>query len=223
MTGVQTCALPISEHWFWDAEKSGGIFVEHGVHFFDLFEMWFGEGRFMAGQHGQRRQTGMYEQVQATVCYENDVLVNFYHGFHQPSHMDRQEFRIVFERGDLRLTEWVPTNVTVDALITMADADRLADLFHNVDIEPRLRLTSDQQRVTGRHQTYDAEGRFVIRGDVGMAKQKLYGETVRALMADQLKYLRDRDHQRRIDEGNGLRSLQLAVAAADHAKANYVE
>ena len=24
------------EHWFWDREKSGGIFVEHGVHFFDM-------------------------------------------------------------------------------------------------------------------------------------------------------------------------------------------
>ena len=23
-------------HWFWDAARSGGIFVEHGVHFFDL-------------------------------------------------------------------------------------------------------------------------------------------------------------------------------------------
>ncbi|MGB3078029.1 MAG: Gfo/Idh/MocA family oxidoreductase, partial [Saprospiraceae bacterium] len=26
----------IPEHWFWDEEKSGGIFIEHGVHFFDM-------------------------------------------------------------------------------------------------------------------------------------------------------------------------------------------
>ena len=26
-----------ADHWFWDRSKSGGIFVEHGVHFFDLF------------------------------------------------------------------------------------------------------------------------------------------------------------------------------------------
>jgi len=30
------------EHWFWDRAKSGGIFVEHGVHFFDLFAGWLG-------------------------------------------------------------------------------------------------------------------------------------------------------------------------------------
>ncbi|HXB45057.1 MAG TPA: Gfo/Idh/MocA family oxidoreductase, partial [Puia sp.] len=32
-------------HWFWDESKSGGIFIEHGVHFFDLFEGWLGAGR----------------------------------------------------------------------------------------------------------------------------------------------------------------------------------
>ncbi len=31
-------------HWFWDPAKSGGIFIEHGVHFFDLFAGWLGEG-----------------------------------------------------------------------------------------------------------------------------------------------------------------------------------
>jgi predicted dehydrogenase len=31
--------LPV-DHWFWDRSKSGGIFIEHGVHFFDLFAGW---------------------------------------------------------------------------------------------------------------------------------------------------------------------------------------
>src|SRR6201999_2560602 len=32
------------EHWFWDPTKSGGIFIEHGVHFFDMFAGWLGAG-----------------------------------------------------------------------------------------------------------------------------------------------------------------------------------
>ncbi len=36
-------------HWFWDRSKSGGIFIEHGVHFFDMFAGWFG------AWHGRRR------------------------------------------------------------------------------------------------------------------------------------------------------------------------
>src|SRR5258708_34641775 len=33
-----------AEHWFWDREKSGGIFSEHGGHCFDLFGGLLGAG-----------------------------------------------------------------------------------------------------------------------------------------------------------------------------------
>ena len=42
------------EHWFWDRSKSGGIFIEHGVHFFDLFAGWLGPGTVAAAQIGIR-------------------------------------------------------------------------------------------------------------------------------------------------------------------------
>src|SRR5258708_22501531 len=42
------------EHWFWDRSKSGGIFVEHGVHFFDMFEGWLGPGVVVAAQRSVR-------------------------------------------------------------------------------------------------------------------------------------------------------------------------
>ena len=42
------------EHWFWDRAKSGGIFIEHGVHFFDLFAGWLGKGTVVAAQRGIR-------------------------------------------------------------------------------------------------------------------------------------------------------------------------
>ena len=34
-----------ADHWFWDEKKSGGIFIEHGVHFFDMFSGWLGNGK----------------------------------------------------------------------------------------------------------------------------------------------------------------------------------
>ena len=99
------------EHWFWDRAKSGGIFIEHGVHFFDLFAGWLGPGTVVAAQRGIRPGSSppIEEQVQCTVRYGPTVLVNFYHGFHQTGRMDRQELRLVFERGDVTLYDWVPT------------------------------------------------------------------------------------------------------------------
>jgi predicted dehydrogenase len=75
------------EHWFWDRAKSGGIVIEHGVPFFDPFAGWLGPGEVVAAQATYRSGTepgsGIEDQVQATVRYAGDVLVNFYHGFHQ--------------------------------------------------------------------------------------------------------------------------------------------
>ena len=106
-----------AEHWFWDRSKSGGIFVEHGVHFFDLFAGWLGPGRVEAAQVGVRPGTAIEEHVHCTVRYGDTALVNFYHGFHQTGRMDRQELRLVFERGDLTLYDWVPTRARVHAVV----------------------------------------------------------------------------------------------------------
>jgi predicted dehydrogenase len=97
-------------HWFWDPAKSGGIFIEHGVHFFDLFAGWLGEGRLIdAFQIGRDR-------VQATVLYKTGP-VNFYHGFDQLKVLDRQEMRLLFERGEITLFEWVPVKMRLYGLL----------------------------------------------------------------------------------------------------------
>ena len=58
------------EHWFWKPEISGGIFIEHGVHFFDLFRMWFGPGEVVAAQQSERPESsGIMDQVHCTVRY----------------------------------------------------------------------------------------------------------------------------------------------------------
>src|SRR3954466_1950852 len=84
------------QHWFWDRSKSGGIFVEHGVHFFDLFAGCLGPGQVEAAQVGVRGGTAIEGHVHATVRYGGATLVNFYHGFHQAGRTDRQELRLVF-------------------------------------------------------------------------------------------------------------------------------
>ena len=40
------------DHWFWDESVSGGIFVEHGVHFFDAATMFVTEPATVGERHG---------------------------------------------------------------------------------------------------------------------------------------------------------------------------
>jgi predicted dehydrogenase len=64
-------------HWFWDRSRSGGIFIEHGVHFFDLFAGWLGTGRIEAAQVGVRPGTSIEEHVRCTARYGDSALVDF--------------------------------------------------------------------------------------------------------------------------------------------------
>ncbi len=206
------------DHWFWDKDLSGGIFIEHGVHFFDLYNGWLGDGKVEVAQTSTRPGAPQIEeQVHALVRHPNGVTSSHYHGFHQTGRMDRQEFRIVCERGDIRMFEWVPTEIEVDFLATEADAQTLADIIPNATLETIAHYTGDERHIRSRHKDYDADGHYRITGNNGLEKQALYGHIVSALMADQIAAIRNPDHKRKVTEQNGYHSLMMAVNATQIA------
>ena len=200
-------------HWFWDRPKSGGIFVEHGVHFFDLFAGWLGPGRVEAAQVGVRPGTGIEEHVHCTVRYGATALVDFYHGFHQTGRMDRQELRLVFERGDVTLFDWVPTRVRIHALVDERQTRELCDLFPGARLDVITAYGGKDRACRGRGQDIDAYQIIDLSFGDGQAKLPLYSRLLRSLMEDQAAWMRDRHHQRVITEANGRDSLAMACAA----------
>lgn len=209
-------------HWFWDRAKSGGIFIEHGVHFFDLFEGWLGPGRVEAAQHVLRPHGGMEEAVNCTVRYGQAGLVNFYHGFHQTGRLDRQELRLVFERGDARLYEWVPTRLRINAVVDEAQTRQLMELFPGARLDVSANYGPGDRVCHGRHKKIDAMQIIELTAGAEQNKLHLYGELLRAMIADQAAWIRDRRHQRVVTEENGYNSLAMAVEATRLAEAGEV-
>jgi predicted dehydrogenase len=203
-----------AEHWFWDRAKSGGIFIEHGVHFFDLFEGWLGPGEVVAAQRVFRPGTGIEEQVQCTVRHASGPLVNYYHGFTQPGRLDRQEFRLLFERGDLTLEEWVPVRARIRAAVNEEQTRTLMELFPGAQLDA-LKTYGGRDRVArGRHKELDISQQIELRQGLGDDKMRRYCELLRAQFEDQLAWLGDRAHVRKNTERNARDSLAMAVAAA---------
>jgi len=206
-------------HWFWKPEISGGIFIEHGVHFFDLFRMWFGPGQVVAAQQSERPESGgIIDQVHCTVRYGRVLLANFYHGFHQSSRMEAQEARIVFERGTIRLFEWVPTRIEIDLLANYAELEAIRSIVPHAEVEEVARYEGGERDILARHKSFPADGRFCLRGSTGMSKQELYGRVVRELLADQIRSIDDPQHRRLVSEENGLTSLEIAGDADELAQ-----
>jgi predicted dehydrogenase len=200
------------DHWFWDRELSGGIFVEHGVHFFDLFEWWFGTGRVLAAQQLARPGTGIIDQVNCTVVYRNSIFGNFYHGFHQADRRDQQEWLIVFENATLRMREWVPTGVEIDFVATEVCAAEVAKIFGSPQLQRLEEFGGAKAHFNSRHRVRTADGRFLLRS-VPVEKWELYGTMVRSLMAEHLAAIRDPAFQRLVSAANGVSSLAYALEA----------
>lgn len=199
------------DHWFWDHEKSGGIFVEHGVHFFDMLTGWLGPGEVVAAQ-ASRRADGCEDQVQCTVRYSGGVHFNFYHGFHQPGRMDRQELRLVFELGDILLQGWVPTSARIHAVAEECQTRKLSDLFPGARIDALVSYGPRDRGFYSHGRQHDVYQQFELHW-VGLPKMPLYCELLRRMMTDQAAWIRDHSHQRTVTEENGLDSVAMACAA----------
>lgn len=201
------------EHWFWDRQKSGGIYIEHGVHFFDLFESWLGAGRVVSSARTLRPGRDIEEQVQCSVRYANGALVNFYHGFHQAGRFDRQELRLVFERGDITLFDWVPTRYQIRALVDEETTRTLCELFPQSRLDVSEVYAGLDRACAARGKPFDAYQKILLSGGDAQAKMHRYGELLRAMLRDQIAWIRGRNHIRRVTETNGRDSLEMAVAA----------
>ena len=231
-------------HWFWDRATSGGIFIEHGCHFFDLVGFWLGQGDVVAAAIGLRPPDGaaaaavgngtngttgsnhglgvgngagnggsVEEQASCTCRYGDGQLFHFEHGFHQPAVLDRTEIRLVFERGELRLADWVPTHGTIEALCDEEAAAVLAGRLFGGRLEVRRRFEGAERRMLGRFREFEAAALVEIEFGLGRPKLEVYGETVRDLAADQVAFIRDPAHERRLTEADCVASVVLACAA----------
>lgn len=202
-----------SDHWFWDRFRSGGIFIEHGVHFFDLFEWWFGPGQLLSADQLRRPGTGFVDQVHCTVQYGATTLGSFYHGFHQMKRRDAQHWNMAFELGSLTLTEWVPTRMELDVTLSEDGWQALSELLPDAEHRVLERYTGSSRTARSRHQDrlVDLRGSVVLTSS--QEKMTLYGAMLRDLMKDQLEAIRNPGYSRRVSEINGVTSLASAVAA----------
>ncbi len=205
------------DHWFWDRSKSGGIFIEHGVHFFDVYAGWLGKGEVVSAQATRRGSTDIEDQVNCTVRYGDEVLVNFYHGFTQVGRMDRQEWRILFELGDVTLYEWVPTLARVRAVGDEAATRRVMEIFHGARLDIAQNYGPKDRKARGRHKDRDLYQMFDVTYGEGHVKMHRYGELLRDLFADQVAWIRDPSHTRKLTDEDSRKSLEMAVAATELA------
>ena len=205
-------------HWFWDESKSGGIFIEHGVHFFDMFTGWFGKGTVVNASRLQRPgiEVKIIDRVQATVVYDG-AIVNFYHGFDQPNILDRQELRLQFERGELTLFGWIPVKMRLHGLLRGQQLENLQQLVGDFKMVSHYE-SPEPQKVRGRFSEVDFDDYVTIETGSILEKQNVYQCMLGDMIADQWLWIKDHKHDCVINSSNAIQSLKTAVEATQMAQ-----
>jgi hypothetical protein len=161
--------------------------------------------------------SGIEEQVYCTARY-GDVPVTFYHGFTQAGRWTVRSCRLLFERGDVTLREWIPTQAVVrtgSGRGQRLGRSRRSFRVRGSTVEQplRRRLSGRSRRVT-RHTT--AYQRITLTS-APATKMTVYGDLLRAMLADQLAFIAEPSHPRVITEDNGRESLRMSVRATELA------
>jgi len=180
------------DHWFWDASKSGGIWIEHGVHFFDACAWVAGVPGEITASAAYRRGDGVIDRVEALAHY-GEAAAHFYHGFDQSSRTEQTTVTLAFERGYVTLREWVPTSVEI---LTTVAPDAL---------QPYLPGQTQIEAL--------ADGRTLARAFAPEGKARVYQACIQAGMRDLAACVRDPQRQPAVTGEDGLESLRLATAA----------
>ena len=201
------------DHWFWDKKISGGIFVEHGVHFFDFYNSLLGDGVVIDAHTDVRAGTTQEDRVMCTVKHDSGAIVNHYHGFDQPAVMDRTTHHMHCELGDIRINGWIPLEIDLDAAVNDAGAEKLAEICPGADINVVETFPPDRGSLPSRGAQRNLTKRITLHYVPQSDKQTVYADSVKDLLVDQVAYITDNSHKREIDESNGRRALAQAEQA----------
>jgi predicted dehydrogenase len=202
-------------HWFWDPVASGGIFVEHGVHFFDIIGAIAGApARDVLGRTWTRTDgTDKEDRVQALVTYENDIEASFYHAFNRPGALEKQTAQFAFERGHVTLHGWIPTVLELTGIVDEEGEAGLASVLP-LEIIPEAGLPPC---VRGNGQHYAVSSRVRASQSLG-GPTPVYRKAVQDAMQDFALAIRDPFHVPHVTAVDGAASLRVATAARESAR-----
>ena len=180
------------DHWFWDQGKSGGIWIEHGVHFFDAFSWVSGAQGEVIASKSYQRSDGRIDRVEGLFRY-GDVAAHCYHAFDQSGQTEQTTVRLTFERGYITLPEWIPTELQLQTTLPRTAWESyllpLAEVIERPD------------------------GQIFARSHMGLSKSDLYKQAIQDGVRNLAAAIQAGESLTVTGE-NGLDSLTTAVLAS---------
>ncbi|MBO8127438.1 MAG: Gfo/Idh/MocA family oxidoreductase, partial [Firmicutes bacterium] len=187
------------DHWFWDHSVSGGIIIEHGVHFFDIINQLTTEKPRKISAFGYWRNRVQEDRVVINILYSEGLIATHYHLFARPSDFESTTVRLAYDLAQFDISGWVPLEGRITALL---EADKLAKLNRLPNLE-----IQDIQSLKGR-------SKVSATFSLPKPKQAVYADCARSLLLDLIQKINNPQHRLEVPLEDGLAALEIAQMAA---------
>ena len=196
-------------HWFWNPAVSGGILVEHAVHFLDVVNACVGAAASRVDGRARRRSDGAADRMMAIVEHEDGPIATHSHAFTRPAAFERTTMRFTFERAEVEIEGWVPMGGRIRVPETLtADQSAALDRLPNV-----TRINAPPGAVTPNPNLGASEQWFTFALDG--SKDDAYKTAARAVLTDLRRAVADPDYQVRTTLESGREALRQALLATE--------
>jgi predicted dehydrogenase len=224
------------EHWFWHHDRSGGILIEHAVHFIDLIHFLAPSKHLAVNGLKHNRNALQEDQIIANVLYESGLIATHYHSFARPGFFETTDIKLSYDIGDIHLHGWIPLTADVKLLTNEKTKKILLSdpLFECLNVEP-IESATDESRPAGwgisgidtskdKHfvrsggTQYEADEVITGRFRLSHSKQEVYADCVKSSLLDVLQKVSDSSHTLMASLESGLVSLEIAEQATISAR-----
>jgi len=220
-----------ANHWFWDKAISGGIFIEHGVHFFDIVNALTTQQVTKVYGCAYNRNERQQDQVAATVLYNEGLIASHYHSFSGPGFFEQTTIRLMYDLAKIEIEGWMPMKGNIEALIMEENKTRI-DSIPGLRIEEVKPINNFPDAVQP-ESVRDSEGKDSVIHSGGISynanamisgtfeltgtKPEVYGDCLQAIIMDIIAKIEDPSHKLSITPENAFNALKIAVLAEQSA------
>ena len=211
-------------HWFWDKSKSGGILIEHGIHFVDLVNYICNSKPINISGYGFSRNEKQEDQVICNIHYENNIITTHYHDFSRPGFFEETTITFVFDLGKIILYGWIPleaeilvlTNKSIIRKIQQAPNIYFYDeqLISNIENVSRPKGWGNVYKMPKQNQIKSGSDKYTVdrlsraKLKLTSGKDKIYMQLIRQIFDDFTESINSGHYQ---NSGNVLESHQIAI------------
>jgi len=226
---AQDEALP-SDHWFWKTEMSGGIFIEHGVHFFDIVNAIGNQEYIEVYGCTDSRNENQRDRMAAMVLYNEGLIASYYHAFSGPGLFEQTTIHLAYDLARIEIEGWMPMKGTVKALVNSQGKVQLESLpGWTITVHGELNtlrdvsrpegwgsedLSTENQAVNAGGITYQVDEMLTGNFEIPQSKGEVYGKCVQSILSDIIQKIENKDHKLTITIEDAFESLKTAILAS---------